>query len=54
MTTANGMLTVLRLERNAFVLALGGDGELKERAEEALDSLQRVLEPLRPLDKFAV
>ncbi|MFQ5987034.1 MAG: hypothetical protein ACE5KQ_06715 [Thermoplasmata archaeon] len=51
--TANGMLTVLRLERNAFFLALGGDGELMARADEALDALQRVLEPLRPLDKYA-
>ena len=52
--TANGMLTVLRLERNAFFLALGGNGELKERAAEALDALQRVLEPLRPLDQSAL
>ncbi|MFQ5908109.1 MAG: hypothetical protein ACE5JE_04670 [Thermoplasmata archaeon] len=52
--TADGMLTVLRLERNAFFLALGGNGELKGRAEEALDALQRVLEPMRPLDKFAL
>ncbi len=52
--TANGMLTVLRLERNAFFLALGGDGELRARADEALDSLQRILEPLRPLDRYGL
>ncbi len=52
--TANGMLTVLRLERNAFFLALGGDGELRARADEALDSLQRILEPLRPLERYGL
>ncbi len=52
--TADGMLTVLRLERNAFFLALGGDGELRARADEALDSLQRILEPLRPLDRYGL
>ena len=52
--TANGMLTVLRLERNTFFLALGGDGALRARAEEALDSLQRILEPLRPLDRYGL
>ncbi|MFQ6012477.1 MAG: roadblock/LC7 domain-containing protein [Thermoplasmata archaeon] len=53
--TANGVLTVLRVERNAFFLALGGDGvELKERSDEALEALKRVLEPLQPLEKFAL
>ncbi len=52
--TANGMLTVLRLERNTFFLALGGDGELRARADEALDSLERILEPLRPLDRYGL
>lgn len=53
--TANGILTVLQVDQNAFFLALGGDGtELKGRTEEAFEALERVLEPLRPLEKFVL
>ncbi len=51
----DGIMLVLNLDRNAFFVALGREGcVLEEKAEEASQALRRVLEPLRPLEKFAV
>lgn len=52
--TNTGLLLILRVEPDAFFLAMAGpESELAEKHEEALESLQRVLDPLRPLVKFA-
>ncbi len=50
----DGVMLVLNLERNIFFVAVGGeDCKLKAGAEEAAEALFKVLEPLKPLEKFA-
>ncbi len=50
----DGLMLVLNLGRNAFFVAAGGEEcALREKAEEAANSLRRVLEPLKPLEKFS-
>ncbi len=49
----NGVMLILNLERNAFFVAVGGEEcGLAQNAEEAAESLRRVLAPLKPLEKF--
>lgn len=49
----DGEMLVVNLGRNAFFVAVGGEASgLRKRAAEASEALRRVLEPLRPLEKF--
>ncbi|MEE9237796.1 MAG: hypothetical protein V3U52_08430 [Thermoplasmata archaeon] len=51
----DGLMLILNLEKNAFFVAVGDEScTLGERLDEAEDSLKRVLEPLKPLKKFAL
>lgn len=50
----DGIMLVINLGRNIFFVAVGGEGcKLKDEAREATHALFKVLEPLKPLDKFA-
>ncbi|MFQ5838700.1 MAG: roadblock/LC7 domain-containing protein [Thermoplasmata archaeon] len=52
--SSDGLMFVLNLGKNAFFVAVGGEKcTLEEKSEEAAEALRRVLEPLRPLKKFA-
>lgn len=52
--TGNGLLTFLKVGRDVFFVALGREGcELATQRDEAMEKLKRVLEPLKPLEKFA-
>lgn len=53
-TGKDSFMLLVNLAREAFFVALGDEGsQLKERTDEATDSLRRVLEPLKPLTRFA-
>lgn len=51
----DGIMFVLNLDRNIFFVAVGGaTSTLGEDLEAATAALTKVLEPLKPLEKFAV